>query len=120
MKKTVLLCTASILLTVGCADDKKNTSPTFMFWCFRDEVQTEDYHIPELETPAQAAYIQNHIKGVPGYVKSDWNLATQTVSVDYKSSAVRTMNFEEAIALSGFSVNTRPANPNANLPEGLK
>ena len=30
------------------------------------------------------------------------------------------MNIEEAIALSGFAVNGRPANPKAKIPEGIK
>ena len=40
------------------------------------------------------------------------------VSDEYLSSTIRKMNFEEAIALSGFNVNNRPANPQAKVPSG--
>ena len=91
-----------------------------MFWCFREEIQTDQFKIPDLTSPAQASYIQNHLKATPGYTDSSWDLSNHTFSVSYKSSIVRKMNFEEAIALSGFSVNGRPASPKAKIPEGLK
>jgi copper chaperone CopZ len=88
--------------------------------CFRQEIQTEEYHVPDMSTPAAAAYIQNKIKGVPGIKKTSVNVENRLITVNYESSTIRTMNIEEAIALSGFSVNDRPANPKAKLPEGLK
>lgn len=88
--------------------------------CFRQEVQTAEYHIPEMNTPATGAYIQNRLKGIPGIVKSSFELENQVFTVRYQSSIIRTMNIEEAIALAGFSVNNRPANPNAKIPEGVK
>ena len=121
--KNILLtaAAASILLCAGCADKAdKDPSPTFMFWCFRKEIQQQDYHVPELKTPAQAAYIQGYLKSIPGYVDSSWNLDNGVFTVSYKSSEVRKMNFEEAIALSGFAANLRPASPSAKIPEGLK
>jgi hypothetical protein len=88
--------------------------------CFRQEAQTEEYLIPNMKTPAASAYIQNRIKGLPGVVESSSNLDTHIFSVTYNSSIIRTMNIEETIALSGFSVNGRPANSNAKIPEGVK
>ena len=88
--------------------------------CFRQEVRAAEYHIPDMSTPAAAAYIQNKIKSVPGIKDSSYNIETRLLTVNYQSSTIRTMNIEEAIALSGFSVNGRPANPKAKLPEGLK
>ena len=49
-----------------------------------------------------------------------FDLEDRTLTVDYQSSTIRTMNIEEAIAIAGFTVNGRPANPNAKLPEGLR
>ncbi|VGO23070.1 hypothetical protein [Pontiella sulfatireligans] len=121
--KNILLITAaaSILLCAGCADKaEKEAKPTFLFWCFRKEIQQQNYHVPELKTPAQAAYIQGRLKSIPGYVDSSWNLENGLFTVSYKSSEVRTMNFEEAIALSGFAANNRPANPKAKIPDGVK
>ena len=122
MKKPLLLTLAtSSLLLAGCADKvEKEANPAFMFWCFRKEIQQEEFRVPDMDTPAQAAYIQNHLKAVPGYVDSSWNLENHTMSVSYKSSTVRKMNFEEAIALSGFAANGRPANLEAKIPEGVK
>ena len=122
MRKILLLAVAaSSLLLGGCADKaEKDAKPTFMFWCFRKEIVSDEYHVPDMATPAAAAYIQNALKTVPGYVDSSYNLVTRTMTVRYKSSTVRKMNFEEAIALGGFSVNGRPAALNAKLPEGLK
>jgi len=88
--------------------------------CFRQEVQVAEYHIPEMSTPATGAYIQNRLKGIPGVVKSSFDLENQIFTVRYQSSIIRTMNIEEAIALAGFIVNNRPANPNAKIPEGVK
>ena len=126
MKKTVclVLATSSLLLT-GCGDQEamakeREANPTFMFWCFRKEIVSTDYHVPDMKTPQAAAYIQNRCKGVPGYESSSYDLDAQTLTVSYRSSTVRKMNFEEAIALAGFSVNGRPANPTAKIPQGVK
>ena len=88
--------------------------------CFRQEVQMAEYSVPEMTTPAAGAYLQNILKGVPGIVASSFDTEDRTLTVDYQSSTIRTMNIEEAIALAGFTVNGRPANPKAKLPEGLK
>ncbi len=123
--RTIIFTGAALLMLTGCGDKEahareKKADPTFMFWCFRKEIVSDDYHIPEMKTPAAASYIQNRLKAVPGYVSSDFNIASQTMTVSYKSSTVRKMNFEEAIALSGFAVNHRPASPKAQVPEGIK
>lgn len=81
--------------------------------CFRQEVQTAEYSVPEMTTPAAGAYIQSRLKSVPGIVESSYNTADRTFTVSYKSSTIRTMNIEEAIALAGFAVNNRPADPKA-------
>jgi len=123
--RTLIFSMTTVLMLTGCGDEKarakeKDANPTFMFWCFRKEIVSTDFYIPDMKKPAAASYIQNRLKNIPGYVQSDYNLSTQTMTVEYKSSTVRKMNFEEAIALSGFFVNHRPANPKANIPEGLK
>ena len=90
--------------------------------CFRQEVQTAEYSVPKMATPAAGAYIQGKLKRVPGLVESSYNLDARTVTVSYQSSTVRKMNFEEAIALAGFAVNDRPANPKAkqkNIEQGI-
>jgi hypothetical protein len=126
MKKTtyVVLTVASIFLS-GCDDKEarareKDANPTFMFWCFRKEIVSSDYHIPEMTTPQAATYIQSRLKTVPGYENSSPDLEKRIMTVEYKSSTVRSMNFEEVIALSGFKVNGRPANPAAKIPAGVK
>ena len=59
---------------------------------------------------------------VPGYESSATDLENRILTISYYSSSVRKMNFEEAIALSGFSVNNRPANPEneKRIPAGVK
>lgn len=121
----LLILAASPLLLSGCGDPaarakEKKANPAFMFWCFRQEIVSDDFHIPDMATSAAATYIQNHLKTVPGYDSSSTDLAAHTITVSYKSSTIRKMNFEEAIALSGFSVNDRPANPKAKIPQGVK
>lgn len=118
-----MVVTAFILSGCGGKEQKSNvarTDPAFMFWCFRKEVVSDDFTIPEMKTTAAATYIQNRLKTVPGYTDSTYNLANQTMTVSYQSSTVRKMNFEEAIALSGFAVNHRPASSKANIPAGVK
>ena len=88
--------------------------------CFRQEVQTAEYSVPELATPAAGAYIQGKLKSIPGIVESSFDTTARTVTVSYQSSTIRTMNIEEAIALAGFTVNDRPANPKAKIPDGIK
>ncbi len=126
MKKLlpVAFAAAFIALT-GCGDREarkleKKADPTFMFWCFRKEIVSNIYQIPDMTTSNAAIYIQNRLRTVPGYVKSEFDLQNNTMAISYKSSSIRKMNFEESIALSGFSVNNRPADPKAKIPEGVK
>jgi hypothetical protein len=128
MNKTVLTILATLaMLSAGCSDggaraQEKKANPTFMFWCFRKEIVSASYHVPEMTTPAAATYLQNIVRSVPGYDSSSADLDNRTLAVRYQSSTIRKMNFEEAIALAGFSVNGRPANPAAakKLSEGIK
>ena len=125
MTKIRMMALASVaLLAAGCGEQSVNSregikSPAFMFWCFRDEVVSSDYHVPEMKTPTAATFLQNRIKSIPGYVSSRSDLQKQILTVSYESSTIRKMNFEEAIALSGFDVNGRPASLNAQIPEGV-
>ncbi len=125
--KIASLFALSLLLASGCTpggngdkEREEKTKPTFLFWCFRQEIVESGYHIPDMATPAAAAYLQDRLKAVPGYEGSSYDLASRTMTVKYQGSTVRKMNFEEAIAQSGFAVNQRPANPNAKLPEGIR
>ncbi len=112
---------ALMLLAAGCKEKPSNSEiKTFMFWCFREEIVSADYHVPDMTTPAIATFIQNRLKQVPGYDDSTCNLQDRMLTVSYQSSMVRSMNFEEAIALAGFSVNGRPAHPKAQTPAGAK
>ncbi|QBG46658.1 heavy-metal-associated domain-containing protein [Verrucomicrobia bacterium S94] len=123
--KALFFSTLALLMLSGCKDDEarlteQNSKPTFMFWCFRKEIVSADYHIPDMKTSAAAAYIQNRLKAIPGYVSSSVDLPARTMTVKYQSSTIRKMNFEEAIARAGFAVNNRPANPHVKLPAGVQ
>lgn len=110
-------------MTSGCgkqSDGASGKSPAFMFWCFRKEVVSDTFHVPDMTTPAIASYLQSHLRAIPGFVDSRCNLEQRTLTVSYQSTTVRKMNFEEAIALAGFAVNDRPANPAARIPEGVR
>lgn len=128
MNKIVLIALSTIaLLTAGCGDGdarsgEKKDNPAFMFWCFRKEVVSSTYHVPDMATPAAATYLQNVVRSLPGYEGSSTDLENRTLTVSYYSTQVRKMNFEEAIALSGFSANGRPANPEGEkkIPAGVK
>jgi hypothetical protein len=128
MNKIVLIALSTIaLLTAGCGDGNartkgNKTNPAFMFWCFRKEVVSSKYHVPEMATPAAATYLQNAIRSVPGYESSSTDMENRTLTISYYGSKVRKMNFEEAIAISGFSVNGRPAHPDGvkRIPAGVK
>ena len=111
MRKSFLYASAiaALLFSTGCSPSSEKEKPTFMFWCFRQEVVSSDYLIPDLKTPQDAAVIQRAIKSIPGYVDSHVDFESHTLSIRYKSSVVRKMNFEEAIAMAGYKVNFRPA-----------
>lgn len=95
-------------------------SAALLSGCFRQEVQVAEYTVPNLSTPAAGTYLQNHIKNGPGILECSYDLARHTITVSYESSTIREMNIEETIALAGFAVNNRPANPKATVPEGIK
>ena len=111
-----------ILLAGGCSRDaaEKKAKPTFMFWCFRKEIVSDAYRVPDMKTAAAAEYLQKRLQALPGYVDSTYDLSGGTLTVRYKSSVIRMMNIEEAIAQAGFAVNDRPAHPNVQLPAGVK
>jgi hypothetical protein len=117
----ILLISAAILPLSGCRDQQeKEANPTFMFWCFRKEIVSAEYKIPEMQTPEVARYIQQRLKkALPGVVETRADLANHTLWVSYKSSTIRKMNIEEEIAQMGFAVNYRPANPSARIPKEL-
>lgn len=128
MKKIVLIAlSTTALLTAGCGEgdariNGNKTDPTFMFFCFRKEVVSAEYHVPEMTTPAAAGYLQQIIRSIHGYESSVTDIENRLITISYYSSSIRKMNFEEAIALSGFSVNDRPANPEGKkrIPAGVK
>jgi len=88
--------------------------------CFRQEVQVATYSVPEMKTPAAETYLQGRLRTLPGFMEASFDLEAHTITVTYDSNTIRTMNIEEVIALSGFAVNGRPANPKAKIPEGVK
>ena len=88
--------------------------------CFRQEIQVAEYSVPEMKTPAAETYLRSRLRAIPGYKEASFDLDAHTITVTYNSNDIRTMNFEEAIALAGFAVNGRPANPKAKIPEGVK
>jgi copper chaperone CopZ len=123
--RSILFAAVAAFTLAGCSDTEihsaeEESDPTFMFWCFRKEIVSTDYAVPEMNTSAEAIFLQNRLKTIPGFVESSYNLSSHTLTVSYKSSTVRKMNFEEAIAQSGFAVNHRPAYPNTNKPAGVK
>lgn len=132
MKQTIYLTLITFLILVSGCDEKeiskekkdalreKKANPAFMFWRFRKEIVSNTFKIPEMKTESAASYIVSRLRTIPGFVESSVNLSLQTMTITYRSSTVRKMNFEEAIALAGFSVNTRPASPNANIPKEIK
>ena len=121
MKVIMSALAAGMLLLTGCTEskDRQAIDPSFLPGCFRKEVVSERFTIPEMDSPQKAAYLQQVIRLLPGYLDSRSDLENRTLTIVYASSQIRKMNFEEAIALAGFPVNSRPASPNANLPAGV-
>jgi hypothetical protein len=123
--RSILFAAMAVLTLAGCSDKEAHSAeeesdPAFMFWCFRKEIVSTDYNVPDMDTQAKATFLQNRLKTIPGYVESTYNLSSHTMTVSYKSSTVRKMNFEEVIAQSGFAVNLRPAYPNPKNQAGTK
>jgi hypothetical protein len=81
--------------------------------CFRQEVHTVDFTVPELTSQKEGDFLAPRIESLHGVAKAVPNLESNTLSVTYTNRYARMMNIEEAIALSGFDVNHRPANPTA-------
>ena len=122
---THLMAWLALLALTGCGDQaareaERDANPTFMFFNFRKEIVSDDYHVPEMKTTAAAEYLRARLKTIPGYVDSQYDLSRHILTVSYKGSTIRKMNFEEGIAQAGFAVNRRPAYPNVQLPEGVK
>ena len=111
MKKILLLVLlSSTTFLTGCRDElEKKADPSFSFFCFRKEIVSKDFHVPDMKDQLTLQRLQHAFRSMPGYVKSEANFSNQTLTITYQSSAIRYMNFEEAIALNGFSVNSRPA-----------
>jgi len=128
MNKAILIAFSTmVLLAAGCGKGETlgtgiKTHPAFMFWCYRKEIVTSKYEVPEMATSAAANYIQTALRSVQGYESSSVDLESRTITISYYSSTVRKMNFEETIAMAGFAVNGRPANPagEQRIPEGVK
>lgn len=88
--------------------------------CFRPEIQTSTYHIPALTNATVVAEIETTLKQMhPGGPDNSWiaaihaDLETCTLTVDYHSTYIRSINIEEKIAEMGLDINYRPANPAA-------
>ncbi len=120
MKKnlTTTLLLMTLMFFSGCGRDAN--SPAFMFWCFRDEHVIGTYRVPDMKTPEDAACILSAIKRIDGHVDSSVNLDEGSVAVTYKSSIVRSMNFEEAIAMAGYHANLRPAASAVPKPKAVR
>lgn len=90
--------------------------------CFRQEIQVAEYRIPTMEKPETASYIEKNVRQLTGIKEVSYDLQKQTLTVTYDSNTIRFMNIEETIARSGFTVNNRPANPQAKakLPDSVK
>ncbi len=116
MKHSILgLLIVAMLATVGCDKaSKSDKSPAFMFWCFRPENVSAEFVVPKMATTEDATLLHNRFKAIPGFVESRFDLDNKTVTVKYQSSVIRSMNFEEAISLAGYSANSRPAHATAS------
>ena len=167
--KFLSACLVGLLILAGGCGKKDPLNPGFMPGCYRPEVVSSTFYVPEMTNEMIAQAIQycleySHL-GVavgnrvslmesttycnlsafddasfirqmeqnikhpgywvtpeqqslmmkqfthPGFVDSSYDLANRTITVRYKSSETRLMNFEQRIALMGLSVNNRPAEP---------
>ena len=84
------------LLCAGCKKD----SPSFLFWCLRPEVITENIYfnnaelIKSLKKDKSHTLLEEDLKKIEGFISLKWDIVNSSVSIKYESSQSRLMNYE--------------------------
>jgi len=81
--------------------------------CFRNDLRTEEFHVPELEGQPCLSYLSSRLRTVDGIrdIQADFSSKKVVVSFDGLKLAIK--NIEIYIADAGFDVNERPGNETA-------
>ncbi|MAS97818.1 MAG: hypothetical protein ACJZ85_00500 [Pontiellaceae bacterium] len=88
----LLLIFNSQLLITGCQKE----SPSFLFWCVRPELVTKEIYIEKIDDAVKQS-VDANFKKMDGFVSSSWNSNLDTLTITYKASEVRYMNFERVL-----------------------
>ena len=90
----LLLSLSFSLFITGC----KKESPSFLFWCVRPELVTKEIYIANVDDAVKQS-IDISFKKMDGFVSSTWDPNKNILTITYKSSEARYMNFERLLLL---------------------
>ena len=89
----LLLIILSIqLLLTGCQKE----SPSFLFWCIRPELVTKEIYVEKIDDSVEQS-IDANFKEIDGFISSSWNPNRDILTITYKASKARYMNFERVL-----------------------
>ena len=94
----ILILSFQLLLS-GC----KENSPSFLFWCVRPEVVTKEIYIEKIDNAVRQS-IDANFKEMDGFISSSWNSNRDVLTISYKTSDVRYMNFIRILIRHGVKV----------------
>ena len=80
------------LLLTGC----QRESPSFLFWCVRPELVTKEIYIEKIDDSIKQL-VDAHFKEMDGFISSSWNSNRNALTITYKASKARYMNFERVL-----------------------
>ena len=88
----LLLIFSIQLLLTGCQKE----SPSFLFWCIRPELVTKEIYVEKIDDSVKQS-VDANLKEMDGFISSSWNSNRDTLTITYKTSKARYMNFERIL-----------------------
>jgi hypothetical protein len=88
----LLLIFSFQLLLTGCQKE----SPSFLFWCVRPELVTKEIYIEKIDDSVKRS-VDANFKEMDGFISSSWDPNRDSLTITYKASKARYMNFERVL-----------------------
>lgn len=98
------------------------TALVLLVSCYRQDVRTDTFQVPQLAGPACARIIQEALAPIEGIQSAQPDYENRTMAVTYDTKKLARKNVEYTITGIGFDCNENKANPAAKkkLPESCK
>jgi len=87
--------------------------------CFRNDLRTEEFHVPKLSGPECLNYLTSRLRGVDGVTDVQGDFSTKKLTVSFNGLKLAIKNIEIYIADAGFDVNERPGDEKARAASGF-